>query len=389
MFISEEGRRALTIACALALFLGVSTPSKAQSVRSLPTDNPKITKADKAVGEAVSKFFSNSCHVGLSIAMVKGGQTTFYNDGSTFRDTQELANPDSIYEIASVTKTFTGALAADAVVEHRMKLDANFEEYLPQAYPNLALQGQPITLRTLATHRSGLPRDLPDTDDLYAHRNFDTFPDQLIARETGYDEARYLHELHSVHLSSLPGSDEVYSNLGIKVIGFGLEKVYAMPYEMLIAQKILRPLGMASTGFVVGSAEQSRLVRGYSRSGKQMPYHLRNAGAAYGLYSTPRDMAKYLRWQLDEPNPVIRLAHQPLDGHVEDGEGLIWNLGSDGGTRILWHGGGTFGMSSQIVLYPAAQEGFVLLANDTCQGTEGALKDIAMEVHRSLDAATQ
>jgi len=389
MFIAEGGERALTIACALALFLGVATPSKAQAARSLPTDNPKATKTDKAVDEAVSKFFSSSCHVGLSIAMVKGAQTTFYNDGSTSRDKQELANPDSIYEIASVTKTFTGVLAADAVVEHRMKLDANFEEYLPQAYPNLAWQGQPITLRTLATHRSGLPRDLPNTDDLYAHRNFDTLPDQLIARETGYDQARYLRELHSVHLNSLPGSSEVYSNLGTKVIGFGLEQVYGMPYETLIEQKILRPLGMTSTGFAIDSAEHSRLVRGYSRSGKLMPYHLRNAGAAYGLYATPRDMAKYLRWQLDEANPVIRLAHRPLGGNAQDGQGLIWNLAVDGGTRILWHGGGTFGMSSQIVLYPAAQESFVLLANDTCQGTEGALKDIAMEVHRALDEATK
>jgi len=389
MFIAEGRGWGPAIACALALFVGGSTPCKAQVARSLSTDNPKITKADKAVGEAVSKFFSNSCHVGLSIAIVKGGQTTFYNDGSTFRGKQKLANADSMYEIASVTKTFTGALAADAVVEHRMKLDANFGEYLPQAYPNLARQGQPVTLRTLATHRSGLPRDLPNTDDLYEHRNFDTFPDQLIARETGYDRARYLRELHSVHLNSLPGSSEAYSNLGIKVIGFGLEQVYGVPYERLTVQKILRPLGMTSTGFVIGSAEQSHLVRGYDRSGKLMPYHLRNAGAAYGLYSTPRDMAKYLRWQLDEANPVIRLAHQPLRGNVEDGEGLIWSLAVDGETRILWHGGGTFGMSSQIVLYPAAQEGFVLLANDTCEGTEGALKDIAMEVHRDLDAATK
>ena len=389
MFIAEERDRTLTIACALALFLGVSAASKAQTIRPLPTDNPKVTKADKAVGEAVSKFLSNSCHVGLSIAMVKGGQTTFYNAGSNFRDKQELANPDNIYEIASVTKTFTGALAADAVVDHRMKLDANFGEYLPQAYPNLAWQGHPITLRTLATHRSGLPRDLPDTDDLYANRNFNTFPDQLIARETGYDEARYLRELHSVHLNSLPGSNEVYSNLGTKVIGFGLEHVYGMPYETLIEQKILRPLGMTSTGFVIASAKQSRLVRGYDQNGKLMPYHLPNAGAAYGLYSTLRDMEKYLRWQLDEANPVIALAHQPLLGKVEDGEGLIWNLAVDRGTRILWHGGGTFGMSSQIVLYPDAQEGFVLLANDTCQGTEGGLKDIAMEVHQALDSATK
>ena len=389
MFISEGRVRVLPIACILALFLGGSTPSKAQAAPALPTDNPKVTKTDEAVDEAVSKFFSNSCHVGLSIAMVRGAQTTFYDDGSISRDKQELANPDSIYEIASVTKTLTGALAAEAVVEHRMKLDANFGEYLPQAYPNLAWQEQPITLRTLATHRSGLPRDLPNEDDLYAHRNFDTLPDQLIAREAGYDRARYLRELHSVRLNSLPGSNEVYSNLGTKVIGFGLEQVYGMTYETLVEQKILRPLGMNSTGFVVGAAEQSRLVQGYDRSGKQMPYHLRNAGAAYGLYSTSRDMAKYLRWQLDEANPAIRLAHQPLLGTIEDGEGLIWNLAVDRGTRILWHGGGTFGMSSQTVLYPAAHEGFVLLANDTCQGTEDALKNIAIEVHQALDADTK
>lgn len=120
-----------------------------------------------------------------------------------------------------------------------------------------------------------------------------------------------------------------------------------------------------------------------------MPYHLRNAGAAYGLYSTTRDMAKYVHWQLEESDPVIRLAHQPLQGNVENGEALIWNLTLDGGTRLFWHGGGTFGMSSQVVLYPQDQEGFVLLSNDTCEGTESSLKNTAIAVHRALKAATK
>jgi D-alanyl-D-alanine-carboxypeptidase/D-alanyl-D-alanine-endopeptidase len=120
-----------------------------------------------------------------------------------------------------------------------------------------------------------------------------------------------------------------------------------------------------------------------------MPYHLRNAGAAYGLYSTPRDMAKYVRWQLDESIDIIRLAHQPIHGDLASGLALIWNVASDHGSRMLWHGGGTFGMSSQVVLYPDQHEGYVMLANDTCAGTESALGDIATAVHASLNPTTR
>jgi D-alanyl-D-alanine-carboxypeptidase/D-alanyl-D-alanine-endopeptidase len=146
--------------------------------------------------------------------MVMGAHTRFYNYGFTSRDKQELPDADSINEIASITKTFTGALAAQAVVEHRMKLDTDFRDYQTEAYPNLAWQGHPITLSSLATHRSGLPRNLPNTDDLFAHCDFERLAYQLIERESGYDQTRYLQELHTVHLSSLPGSKEVYSISG-------------------------------------------------------------------------------------------------------------------------------------------------------------------------------
>jgi serine-type D-Ala-D-Ala carboxypeptidase/endopeptidase len=225
---------------------------------------------------------------------------------------------------------------------------------------------------------------LPDTSDLFAHPDFERLPDQLIAIDSPYDHARYLRELHSVKLQSEPGTKEMYSNLGIKVIGFGLEKVYGVSFEELMQRGILQPLGMHSTGFVLDEAERARLVHGYSRGGNPMPYHLRNAGAAYGLYSTPRDMAKYLRWQLDETDPVIRLAHELLRGNTENGQALIWNTSSQEGTRLFWHGGGTFGMTSQVVLYPDDHEGYVLLANDTCEGTESALKHIATNLHRKL-----
>jgi len=146
-----------------------------------------------------------------------------------------------------------------------------------------------------------------------------------------------------------------------------------MPFEQALQQLILQPLRMNSTGFVLSPDEQSRLVKGYSPAGNLMPYHLRNAGAAYGLYSTPREMAKYVAWQFDEADPVVSVAHSPIEGDVLNGKALVWNLSTLDGTRVLWHGGGTFGLSSQVVLFPDTQEGYVLFANDTCKGTEGAL----------------
>lgn len=374
----------------LAIALAAASASAFGAASALPVERRQPESAaradaiDGAVDRLAAGFLANRCHVGLSIATIVHGRVRFHDYGVVSQRTKRKPAPDSIYEIASVTKTFTGALAAQAVSDGVMKLDSDFRTYLPQSYPNLERDGVPITLRTLATHRSGLPRDLPDSDALFANRDFRTFPDLLLALDRGYDRDRYLSALHETGLRSRPGATEVYSNLGIKVIGFGLENVRKQPFERLMSASILRPLGMKDSGFVLSAAQRKRLVTGYDRLGRAAPYHLRNAGAAYGLYSTPADMIRYVRWQLNEDVPAIRLAHQPLVGTVSDGESLIWNLALDNGQRMLWHGGGTFGMSSQVVLYPQAQEGYVLLANDTCEGTEGALERIAEQLHATL-----
>jgi len=374
----------------LAIALAAASASAFGAVSALPVERRQPESAaradaiDGAADRLAAGFLANRCHVGLSIATIVHGRVRFHDYGVVSQRTKRKPAPDSIYEIASVTKTFTGALAAQAVSDGVMKLDSDFRTYLPQSYPNLERDGVPITLRTLATHRSGLPRDLPDSDALFANRDFRTFPDLLLALDRGYDRDRYLSALHETGLRSRPGATEVYSNLGIKVIGFGLENVRKQPFERLMSASILRPLGMKDSGFVLSAAQRKRLVTGYDRLGRAAPYHLRNAGAAYGLYSTPADMIRYVRWQLNEDVPAIRLAHQPLVGTVSDGEALIWNLALDNGQRMLWHGGGTFGMSSQVVLYPQAQEGYVLLANDTCEGTEGALERIAEQLHATL-----
>jgi len=367
--------------CGFALLCTVAQGSTAAITPSVASDNAHRSALDLAVDAAAADFFRNTCHVGLSLAVVNGDGNFYYDYGSTVRGAARLPDKRSIYEIASVTKTFTGALAADAIVDHRMALDRDFRTYLPEPYTNLTWGGKPITLRTLVTHRSGMPRDIPDTDAIYAKKDFDTLPRELLALQKGFDQNKLLSALHTVNLRSEPGDKEAYSNAGFFVLGLGLEKMYGQPVEALTHQKILQPLGMTSTDFVVDSTNLPRLVHPYDRKGRLVPYHPRNAGVAWGLYSTTEDMAKYLRWQLDPRDPVIRVLHQPLVGTAQEGVAMAWNLAIEGHQPTLSHGGGSFGMSGEVQLYPEQQEGFALLANDACEGTESALKAIAVSIH--------
>jgi D-alanyl-D-alanine-carboxypeptidase/D-alanyl-D-alanine-endopeptidase len=358
----------------LLMLISAETAARDQASAAVRSKN----WLDRGMKAAGSRYIANSCHVGLSIAAVADGQARFYNFGSTTRDRRQVPTPDSVYELASVTKTFVGALVSHALVERRMTLDTDFRRYLPESYPNLAAGNQPITLRTLATHTSGLQRDLPDSDALLAKPNYDQIGSQLATLNKGFGRARSLEALHGVTLKSVPGERFLYSNLGIRVIGYGLEHVYREPLPRLLDRFIFGPQNMSSTSFRLSASMRARLVTPYGRSGRKQPYHDASAGAAYGLFSTPRDMAKYLQWQLRETDPVIARAHVPVRGSRKDGDGLIWHVGEDGGEHILWHGGGSFGQTSQIVLFPARKVGFVLLANDACEGSEAELKRIAI-----------
>ncbi|GLQ46699.1 serine hydrolase [Dyella lipolytica] len=369
------------VSCALALLCTFIASSTLAAITTIPSDNLHRSALDSVVDKAASDFFRNRCHVGFSLVVVDGNRSHFYDYGSTSRTKAELATSQSVYELASVTKTFTATLAAQAVLDGRMSVDGDFRSALPGNHSNLALDGKPITLRTLLTHYSGMPRDIPDTDAIYAEKNYATLPARLIALNQGFGRDQFLMALHSVALRSEPGKNQAYSNAGFQVIGLGLENVYGKSFEALVQQRITQPLGMTSTGLTLDSAEQSRLVAGYDRDGRLAPYHPQNAGAAWGLYSSTEDMAKYLRWQLDTQDPAIRLSHQRLIGTADDGEAMAWHLQIDQGQPIVWHSGGSFGTSSQMVLYPKQHQGFVLLANDTCQGTEGALKTMAMSIH--------
>ncbi|QDE38842.1 beta-lactamase family protein [Luteibacter pinisoli] len=368
----------------LLSLLAFALPFAAVSAETSGTrsDNPKQTAMDRAVDTAAATFFESRCHAGLSIAVVTASGEHIYDYGFADRQKGTPPMPDSVYEIASVTKSFTASLAAAAVHDGKLSLDGDIRKDLPGSYPNLIAGGRPVTLATLLTHRSGMPRDIPDSDAIFAAKDPHTLPAQLRALMRGQDEKRFLKALHDTRLRSTPGTEETYSNAGFILIGAALEHVYKVPYANLLQQRILTPLNMTSTTLTLTSAQQARRVIGYDMFGQPAPDHPSNAGAAWGLWSTPADLAKYVRWQLDETDPVVALSHQPLADGKDERIAMAWHLEQIDGRPVISHGGGSFGASSHVVLFPQSHTGFALLANDTCKGTEGALKQLALTAER-------
>ncbi|WP_404334664.1 serine hydrolase domain-containing protein [Sphingomonas sp. MMS12-HWE2-04] len=370
-----NAKRALALALALALFaIAIWAGSANATARSPASALPQLL-----LNNLADRYLQDKCRVGVSLVARVGSRTFFANRGWTSRARATRPTIDSVYELASVTKTFVGVMAAMALIDRRMTLDRDFRAYLPNAYPNLQRAGTPITLRSLAAHSSGLPRDLPDSGAILADPDYDTLASQFAALNKGHTREKDLAALRLVQLRDVPGAAFAYSNLDMRVIGYGLETVYDTPFRRLLGTRLLHGLDMGSTDFVVGAAMRNRLVTPYNRNGRAQPFHDDSAGAAYGLYSTPRDMARYLAWHLSGSALASR-SHALIRGNAQNGQSLIWNATMRGGETMLWHGGGSFGSTSQMVLFPSAKMGLVLLANNSCEGSEDALKQMASDL---------
>jgi CubicO group peptidase (beta-lactamase class C family) len=218
------------------------------NVHTPRSDNRLRDGLDSAVHGATVDLLSRSRAVGLAIGVFSAdGTVRTYGYGSTSLARAALPTPHTRYAIASITKTFTATLLAQAVVRGRLRLDDDVRRYLPGEYPNLAFAGHPIRLSHLITHLSGLPRN---------------FPDSAIPASTA-DRDRFYRELHRAVLDTIPGARLSYSNAGAQLLGFILERVYEQPLETLLAARITRPLEMRETKIGLTPSERAQMARGY------------------------------------------------------------------------------------------------------------------------------
>lgn len=377
----------MKIGLAAVILLAQVISLGAQTARTPPPARAVTSKdVDAVVERAARKFMSDPHAVGLSVGVLKDGKTYTYNYGEVEKGKGRLPTPHTLYEIGSVTKTFTGVLLAQAAVEGKLKLDDDVRKYLDGDYPNLEFEGRPVRLVHLINHTSRLPFVLPDRPELFKDPNPFELPKILTEIERRYTRDDFYRDLHGVRLDKAPGSEFKYSNAAAQLLGFILERVYRMPYGRLVAVKITKPLKMRETMLTPSASELKRLAQGHYEDGSVALPVTPQSQAAGGLRSTVSDLLKYVGFHLNEADEVVKLSHRPTWGEIKYyASGLNWQMNmTQGGRRRIWQSGGTFGFASHCAVFPELGLGIVLLSNESDRDSQGRLDTLAKEILAGL-----
>lgn len=361
---------------------------------TLPMSEAQVTPSKQSsddvstvVSDAAAKFFRDAPHAaGLSIGVLKDGRMHTYNYGSVEKEKKRLPTAGTLYQIASITKTFTGTLLADAVIEKKVKFDDDVRKYLDGDYPNLQFQGHPIELGYLVNHNSGLPFNLPDIAE-----NRPPFPTPVspATREMldKYTRKDFLADLHKVELKTIPGEKFSYSNSAAILLSIVLEHLYQMPYEKIVEQKLTKPLGMKSTTISLNRSQKRRLASGYDENGAVVPAPPEILLGAAVLKSTVADLLKYAAWELVETDPAVRLSHEPRFILTDNySVGLNWQMIKSGPYRRIWQDGSAPGYLSMCMTFPEMHMAVVVLENEDDRASSQALGLMANEIAKTLDA---
>jgi len=272
----------------------------------------------------------------------------------------------SLFEIGSITKVFTGVLLAEMTLRGEVSLDDRLSRHLPGPHPEWR-HGEP-SLLDLATHRSGLP----NTPRPMRHHEL-AFAAGLRHRDpwSALTEADYIHLVRGESPRSRSGGRFGYSSMGVGLLGDALAARAGTSYDRLLAERILAPLGMDSTGVAVPPGPAQRLLGGYSRRGRPRPPLEDLMPAAGSLRSSTEDMLHFLDACLHPPpgplGAALRLAQQP---HARIGKrlriGLCWIiLTRPHHPTVVWHNGGTWGFRSFAGFAPDLDRASVVMTNTT------------------------
>lgn len=345
---------ALGAAASPALAVAASAPASAQARTA------DLFPPDQEVRDFIRTYVATGQARGIVVGLLEpDGTRRIVSYGEAGEGARPLG-PKSVFEIGSINKTFTGAILADMVRRGEVRLDDQISKYLPDAVRVPSRNGRQITLLDLATHSSGLPRlptgyTPPDRTNPYAH--FDT---------------QHLYEfLNRYELERDPGEKPEYSNLGMGLLGHVLALAAgAGSFPALVEERILKPLGMATTGYGRPPALAPFMTRGHDKEGAVVPYwDVAVLAGAGGLNSTVEDMLTYIEANIGMPESPIersmRLAqHGFRPGPAPNSRlGLGWMARKRGDWTLLAHGGGTAGYSTYIGFDPDRRAGVVVLTN--------------------------
>lgn len=329
-----------------------------------------IESVSEGIERQVREVFAEHHLVGVSVGIVRDGELV-WKRGFGYADlaSGRRADEDTLYRVASITKTFTGTAIFQLRDEGRLDLDDPIVEHIPEFAAVRARKGsvEGVTLRRMLCHHSGLVGEIPG--DHWETLNFPAMQELLAA-------------LPEVEVVLEQDSAFKYSNLAFALLGEVVARISGRPYTEYVRAQILEPLGMTATTFELNDALRPRMATGYQvRPHEDAPSvaphpPLNGKVAGGGLYSCVTDLARWVTLHLRTDAPG-REGAQALAGRslkemqrpqfVEPGwnagYGLPWRGQRIGRDIYLGHGGGLPGFLTQILFCPERRLGLIALTN--------------------------
>lgn len=315
--------------------------------------------SDSAILAVIKDRVDSKRSTGIAVGILDpDGHTRVFAYGNS--GTSRPIDANTVFEIGSITKTFTATTLADMVVKGEVKLDDPVAKYLPSTAHVPSRNGREITLVDLATQSSGLPR-MPS--------NF--APKDKSNPYADYTEQQAIDFVSSYALPRDPSEKYEYSNLGMGLLGISLEHREGLGYEALVRKHVIDPLKMNDTRVAFTPSMKERLALGHDDAGNLVSnWDIPGLAGAGALRSTVNDMLKYLAANVEPASSPLKapIEMTHVKRHGTDSPnlnlGLAWHiLTTPFGSDITWHNGGTGGYRTFIGFDPARHTGVVVLSN--------------------------
>ncbi len=343
---------------AALLFLLSLLPTAAQTA---PGVTPHELKDAESLG---NELYTNSGATGLVLVVVRGNEVSFHGYGEAVPGSHTAPTRATVVRLCSLTKIFTTDLLTKLVANGTVRLDDTLEKFAPDGAV-VPRRDAPITLEELATHTAGLEREIGTAPRRTPHFSYPDFGTRW-------------YWLASTELKFTPGTQAYYSNVGFDLLSDALAKAAREPYAALLQRRTLKPLGMWETTFFPNSTQCERLMTGAHEEG---PCTITaSTQGSSGLYSTPADMEKFLKYLVGAGAPAqagdateVYVAPASLKGQYgldhagrPNGIGLGWmHLGTN---EDVWHiiekTGGGAGFTTYIAIHPASHTALFVAATE-------------------------
>ena len=357
--------------------------NKEETQKAVAVDEDKFSQLTSLIDHFAEENLSKGNVNSFAVAVYRDGKM-YQNYYGTIKGNQtNKPNDTSLYEIASITKTFTGSLVAKAVLAGKLNLDDDIRKYLDGDYTNLEFKGKPITIKHLLTHSLGFKIKTPPKLEAFNQRmnsgeNIDTIKPYTIQD--------LLEELKTIELNKKPGTHYAYTSVGPELLAYILEKVNNKPFKEQLTI-FLDDIGMHNTYLNESEKHLNILVRGYDGKKLAPVDYCPIYGAAGGAISTLSDLSIYMKYLVDNKElPWVKEASRQLFEDTEEDEtvGYLWqNIGFAKEEGYYYSKTGTSnGIQSVVLICPDSNYGMVVLVNNT---SDEAFNDWVNLTYRDIE----